>query len=53
MFEREGNKHDESLKVKLKEERLYKQIGHLQVQVAFLKESCDKLGIAIAEDELN
>lgn len=52
VFERDRSKHDEGLKQKRKEDRLYKQIGHLQVQVDFLKDSCDKLGIAIPEDEL-
>ena len=34
----------------LKEDRLHKQIGQLQVEVDFLKDSCDKLGITIPED---
>ncbi len=52
VFQSERNRHDEGLKQKLKENRLYKQIGHLQVQVDFLKDSCEKLGIPIPEDEL-
>jgi len=52
VFESESSQRDDGLKQKRKEERLYKQIGHLQVQVDFLKDSCDKLGIAIPEDEL-
>ena len=35
-------------KLKLKEDRLYKQIGQLQVEVDFFKDSCDnKLGIIL------
>ncbi len=52
VFQSEGKRHDEELKRNRKETRLYKQIGHLQVQVDFLKESCEKLGIPIPEDEL-
>ena len=52
VFESSKDKHEESFKQKLKEDRLYKQIGQLQVEVDFLKDSCDKLGIIIPEDEL-
>ena len=52
VFESASSKHDESFKQKLKEDRLYKQIGQLQVEVDFLKDSCDKLGVTIPEDEL-
>ena len=52
VFEGTSVKHDEALKQKLKDDRLYKQIGQLQVEVDFLKDSCDKLGIIIPEDEL-
>jgi transposase len=52
VFESERSKHDDGLKQKLKEDRLYKQIGQLQVEVDFLKYSCDKLGVIIPEDEL-
>lgn len=52
VFESERSQRDDVLKQKCKEERLYKQIGYLQVQVDFLKDSCDKLGVAIPEDEL-
>lgn len=52
VFERASSKHEEAFKQKLKEDRLYKQIGHLQVEVDFLKDSCDKLGITIPEGEL-
>ena len=37
---------------KVKEDRLYKEIGQLKVEVDFLKYSCDKLGVVIPEDEL-
>lgn len=50
VFESESAKDDESLRQKIKEDRLYKQIGQLQVEVDFLKDSCDKLGIIVPED---
>jgi hypothetical protein len=52
VFESTSSRHGEALKQKLKEDRLYKQIGQLQVEVDFLKDSCDKLGVSIPEDEL-
>jgi transposase len=52
VFESTSSRHDEAFKQKLKEDRLYKQIGQLQVEVDFLKDSCDKLGVSIPEDEL-
>ena len=52
VFEGSRDKHDESLKRKLKEDRLYKQIGHLKVEVDFLKDSCDQLGVTLPEDGL-
>lgn len=51
VFESTSAKHDEAFKQKRKEDRLFKQIGQLQVEVDFLKESCDKLGVVIPEDE--
>lgn len=52
VFEGSRDKHDESLKRRLKEDRLYKQIGHLKVEVDFLKDSCDQLGVTLPEDGL-
>ena len=52
VFESASSKKDEALKQKVKEDRLYRQIGQLQVEVNFLKYSCDKLGVVIPEDEL-
>jgi len=52
VFEGSRSKEDEAFKQKLKEDRLYKQIGQLQVEVDFLKDSCDQLGIALPEDGL-
>lgn len=52
VFESTSSRHGEAFKQKLKEDRLYQQIGQLQVEVDFLKDSCEKLGIAIPEDEL-
>ena len=50
VFESASSKKDEAFKQKLKEDRLYRQIG--QVEVDFLKYSCDKLGVVVPEDEL-
>jgi transposase-like protein len=52
VFESTSAKHDEALKQKRKEDRHLKQIGQLKVEVDFLKDSCDKLGVVIPEDEL-
>ena len=52
VFESTSSRHDEAFKQKLKEDRLYQQIGQFQVEVDFLKDSCDKLGVSIPEDEL-
>ena len=52
VFESEHSKHEESFNQKRKEDRLYKEIGQLKVEVDFLKYSCDKLGVVIPEDEL-
>ena len=52
VFDSTSIQQDDALKQKFKEDRLYKQIGQLQVEVDFLKYSCDKLGVIIPEDEL-
>ena len=52
VFDSTSIQQDDALKQKLKEDRLYKQISQLQVEVDFLKYSCDKLGVIIPEDEL-
>ena len=52
VFESASSRHDEAFKQKLKEDRLYKQIGQLQVEVDFLKDSCDQLGVSLPKDEL-
>ena len=52
VFESDRSKSDESLKQKLREDRFYKQIGQLQMEVDFLKDSCEKLGVALPPDEL-
>ena len=52
VFDSASSKDDEAFKQKLKEDRLFKQIGQLQMEVDFLKDSCDKLGVIIPEDEL-
>ena len=53
VFESASRQQDKAAKHKLKEDRLYKQIGQLQMEVAFLKDSCDKLGVTLPEDGLN
>ncbi len=53
VFEKEKDKGEEELKRKQKEDRLYKQIGHLQVQVDFLKEVHRKCGVPVPEAELD
>lgn len=53
VFESVRNKDDEALRQKIKEDRLYKQIGQLKMDVDFLKDSCDKLGIVLPEDYLH
>jgi transposase len=52
VFESGRAKHDESLKRKHREDRYLKQIGQLQMEVDFLKEACEKLGVPVPEDEL-
>lgn len=53
VFETDRSKDEEAFQQKLKSDRLYKQIGHLQVQVDFLKEACDQGGIGVPQDELD
>ena len=52
VFRSKGSKSEEKLIVKRKEDRLYRQIGQLQMDVDFLKYSCDKLGVTIPENDL-
>ena len=52
VFESDNARHEEGLKRKLREDRYLKQIGQLQMEVDFLKDSCEKLGIPLPEDEL-
>lgn len=53
VFEKEKDKGDEELKRQQKEDCLYKQIGHMQVQVDILKEVHRKCGVPVQEDELD
>jgi len=53
VFSSDRKDQERAQKQKRKEDRLYKQIGHLQVQVDFLKEACDGLGIGVPQDELD
>ena len=52
VFDNDCKNQKEALKYKLKEDRLFKQIGQLQVEVNFLKDSCDKLGVSVPEDRI-
>jgi len=51
-FENEQEQEGEARNQKRKEQRLYQQIGHLQVQVDFLKEACDHFGVPVDEEQL-
>ncbi len=51
-FESDKAKRDEALRRKQKEERYLKQVGQLQMEVDFLKEACENLGVPLPEDEL-
>ena len=52
VFEKSGAKQDEKKRLKKKDDRLHKQIGQLHMEVDFLKEACDELGIGIPEDNI-
>ena len=52
VFENDTSKVDEAKQHKRKEDRLYKQIGQLQVEVDFLKEACQEFGIGVPQDDL-
>ena len=52
VFEKSGAKQDEKKQLKKKEDRLHKQIGQLHMEVDFLKEACDELGIGIPENNI-
>lgn len=52
VFERKGDRDGEKLRQKQKEDRLYRQVGQLQMEVDFLKEVCDKLGVVVPEEGL-
>ncbi len=53
VFHTQSSQDEEAIRHKQKSDRLYKQIGHLQVQVDFLKEACDHFGVGVPEDELD
>jgi len=52
VFEKSGARQDEKKRLKKKEDRLHKQIGQLHMEVDFLKEACDELGIGIPENNI-
>ena len=47
VFDRGKAQSAHDLKDKRKQEQLYKHIGQLKVEVDFLKDSCDKLGVPL------
>ncbi|MEO1857433.1 MAG: transposase [Rubritalea sp.] len=53
VFESSKAKTDQRQLQKRKEDRLFRQIGQLQTEVDFLKESCEILGVDLPENELN
>ena len=48
-----GSKNDETRRLKKKEDRLHKQIGQLHMEVDFLKEACEELGIGVPENDFS
>lgn len=52
VFEKSGAKQDEKKRLKKKEDRLHKQIGQLHMEVDFLKETCEELGIGIPTSDI-
>ena len=50
VFERKSDRASEQIRQKQKEDRLYRQGGQLQMEVDFLKEVCDKLGLEVPKD---
>jgi len=52
VFEKASTKLDEAEQLKKKDDRLHKQIGQLHMEVDFLKEACNELGIGIPEIDI-
>ena len=50
VFEKKSDRATEQIRQKQKEDRLYRQVGQLQMEVDFLKEVCDKLGLEVPKD---
>lgn len=50
VFERKGDRQSEKIRQKERENRLFRQVGQLQMEVDFLKETCDKLGLEVPKD---
>ena len=53
VFEKASTRKDEMKRLKKKEDRLHKQIGQLHVEVDFLKEACEELGIGVPENDFS
>ena len=53
VFEKASSRKGEQKRQKHKEDRLHKQIGQLHMEVDFLKEACDKLGIGVPENDFS
>ena len=52
VFERKSDRESDKIRHKQREDRLYRQVGQLQMEVDFLKEFCDKHSIPLPEEEL-
>ena len=52
VFEKASAKLDEAKQLKKKDDRLHKQIGQLHMEVDFLKEACNELGIGIPKIDI-
>lgn len=50
VFEKGEDRESEKIRAKIKEDRLYRQVGQLQMEVDFLKEFLDKNNVTVPED---
>ena len=53
VFEKASSRNDEKKRLKSKEDKLHKQIGQLHMEVDFLKEACEELGIGVPENDFS
>ena len=50
VFEKKSDRESEKIRQKERENRLFRQVGQLQMEVDFLKEVCDKLGLEVPKN---